>query len=360
MGNDVVSGILHDTGGISSRFAALALLFLCTISVPAFGSPLFDDDSVLEIRLRGPLGTIGRERKNDDREEYPFVLGVDGREIPVDVKARGKSRAIVCRFPPLRLDFSADATPGTIFDGQDKLKLVTHCVNDKDDYENNVLDEYIAYRIFNLISDLGYRVRLLRIHYDDTDDRFKHLDRPHYGFLIESDHELAARSGGNVAEIEGVLFSRLNDEQTARVFIFQYMIANFDWSLVTAEEEDICCHNLDLIEKDGEMFAIPYDFDRSGLVNARYAKAPPHLRIRRVTERVYVGYCRATLESLLIALDEILALHDGIVSVVRNAPVLGDENTEEQVHFIEEFFDEATNEREELSEIFVEDCIGPR
>ena len=47
------------------------------------------------------------------------------------------------------------------------------------------------------------------------------------------------------------------------------------------------------------LFAIPYDFDSSGLVDADYAVPPDGLPIRSVTQRLYRGYCahNASLES---------------------------------------------------------------
>jgi hypothetical protein len=91
----------------------------------------------------------------------------------------------------------------------------------------------------------------LRIQYEDTDGGLKHLDRPYYGFLIESDKELAARIGGKVAVVGSVPYSRLNDYQTALVYVFQYLIGNTDWSFVSAEGEEVCCHNAHLVEKNG-------------------------------------------------------------------------------------------------------------
>ena len=39
----------------------------------------------------------------------------------------------------------------------------------------------------------------------------------------------------------------MNDEQTARLYVFQYLIGNFDWSFVIADEADTCCHNIQVI-----------------------------------------------------------------------------------------------------------------
>ena len=341
------------------RLLVFALLALGPLAGPAYSSPLFSDDSVVEIRLSGPLRTLARDKKSAKRVEFPFVLSVDGVDIPVDIRVRGKSRTIVCGFPPLRLRFPVEGTRQTVFTGQDKLKLVTHCKSNRPKSENNLLDEYTAYRLFNLISDAGYRVRLLRIYYDDTDGGLKYLDRPYYGFLIESDEELAARIGGEVTEIGGVPYSRLNDSKTALFYIFQYLIGNTDWSFINAEGEEVCCHNVHLVEKDGGLYPIPYDFDLSGLVNASYAKPDAALKTRHVTQRVYRGYCKLPIDRVAPALEKITALREPIMTLVEKSPVVGNEGTDSRVRYIGHFFEEAENSTKLLKQ-FERDCVGPR
>jgi hypothetical protein len=353
------SGILQHTGRIWGRLSITAVLLLACC-VPTWASPLFDDDTILDISLSGPLGTISKQRQDDARIEHPFVLGIGGVDIPVMVRVRGHSRTHFCAFPPLRLRFHDPKTEETPFLGQAKLKLVTHCRNDKEHFENNLLDEYSAYRIFNLISDASYRVRLLRITYHDTDERHKDLDRPYYGFIIESDEELAARLGGSVAEIPGVVYSRLNEEQTARVNVFQYLIANSDWSMVTATGEEECCHNVDLVEKDGMLYPVPYDFDLAGIVHASYAKPPAELRIRSVTTRVYRGYCRSSIVAVGEALDAIVQIRNEIVAVAATTPSIGRADSMERAEFVDGFFAEAIDDPEKLLREFDQDCIGKR
>ena len=126
---------------------------------------------------------------------FPFLLSIDGTDIPMEVRVRGKSRTIVCGFPPMRLRFPAEGTSQTVFAGQDKLKLVTHCKSNRQTFrEQHARGIHGVPHIQPDIRRSGYRVRLLRIHYEDTDGGLKHLDRPYYGFLIESDRELAART----------------------------------------------------------------------------------------------------------------------------------------------------------------------
>src|SRR5210317_1213378 len=169
----------------------LLLVFLVQVS-PARASSLFEGDTVLEVNLTGPLSSLFEEA--DDRKELPFLLSANSVEHQIDVRLRGKARRRVCDFPPLRLNFASDDTTQTIFAGQDKLKLVTHCRKGGSS-QSDTLQEYAAYRIFNLLSDFSYKVRLLRVTYSDTDGRLKENVFDRYGFLIESSSELADRMG---------------------------------------------------------------------------------------------------------------------------------------------------------------------
>ena len=71
------------------KFSVLILALL--VSPPSIGSALFDDDSLLEVTLSGPLSTLIK-RKKRDREEYPFTLRVDGKAIDLEIRVRGNSR----------------------------------------------------------------------------------------------------------------------------------------------------------------------------------------------------------------------------------------------------------------------------
>ena len=267
----------------ATGFLALVLLPVCH----ADASPLFDESAVLEIVLVGPLGTVIAEE--DTRTAQPFVLRAGGVEHDVTVRKRGKSRTRVCDFPPLRIEFAGDDSAPSPFTRQRRLKLVTHC-DKRERSETYLLKEYAAYRIFNVLSDIGYRVRLVRVSYTDTSKSAEAAVLQRYGFLIESASELADRTGGRPVDAVGVTLGSFDQLHTAKVFVFQYLIGNTDWSLVTADLDDTCCHNGDIFEIGDRRYYVPFDFDLSGLVNARYAKPDPSLGISRVTQRRYRGY----------------------------------------------------------------------
>lgn len=302
--------------------------------------------------MSGPIGSLIKNKK--ERNELPFVFKANGVEYHIQVRVRGKSRLRVCDFSPLRFNFSDGDTNQTVFADQDNLKLVTYC-RSKDVAETDTLQEFAAYRIFNLISDAGYRVRLLRITYRDTDERRKDVVLARYGFLIESQSELADRIGGRPAKVTGVSLRSLDDRQAALVYVFQYMIGNTDWSMAKADDDDVCCHNGDILEIESKHFYVPYDFDLAGLVNAKYAYPDPALRIRKVTQRMYRGYCtsRDTLQS---ALGMVRKRKADILGVLSEIPGLPEDEQAMSIDYLSQFFTRAEDE-EKMLQSFERRCL---
>ena len=313
------------------------LLCSCT----AVASPperLFDAEDVLSIELRGPLQTTMEDKRNPGSRK--FVLTAGEREFEVSVKLRGNSRIRACRFRPLRLDFSATDTKDSIFEGQGRLKLVTHC-RDSDAYEQNVLEEYAAYRIFAMLSDVALRTRLLKIRYIDTD---KATSKPvvRYGFLIESEGELAARTGGEILHVPNVNRLMLNTRQAAVTFSFQYLIGNTDWGLVTAIGDENCCHNGIMLDIGGSHYYVPYDFDQAGLVNARYAKPSPEVGTRSVRTRRYRGYCIKGMDEKA-GIAAIEARKQDILELVAGLPATDGKLLKSRMDYLQEYFDASRN-----------------
>lgn len=331
----------------------LCLLAICLVWPTILAAGLFDQSEVLEVRLSGPLKSTLKDTKQRDYE--PFQLAVEGKVIDIRASVRGKSRARVCDFPPIRLDFKSSNSQQTVFEGQGKIKLVTHCRNNSKGTAN-VLEEYAAYRIFSILTDASYRTRLLHIRYEDTAGKLPKRASPNYGFLLEPSSQLKARTGGEWAQLPGIRISQVEKQHAALVFVFQYLIGNTDWSLVSAEGDKNCCHNGDLLEMDSRLFLIPYDFDLAGLVNAAYAKPDPSIRIRGVTTRRYRGYCIGS-EAVLGAIRHVVSKKDEILDVLRSLPGYPEKDRNKSLTYLERFFEEAEDETG-LSSAFEKQCLG--
>ena len=253
--------------------------------------PLFQSNDVIEFTLAADFDKIKGDRK-EDSEYRPGVLTMtadDGsqQEIEVKVRTRGRFRLKTCRFPPLRLNLPKGSLGGTVFDGQDKIKLVTHCRDGEGD-EQNLLEEYLVYRTYNVITDRSFRVRLARITYVDTSGEDDPFTR--FAFLIEEEDAIAERLGGMILHIKQVHPRHLSARESARMAVFQYMMGNTDWSM-------IYFHNVVLLRTPESVHVpTPYDFDWAGFVAPSYAKPDASLNIRSVRDRVYRGFCRPDLD----------------------------------------------------------------
>ncbi len=310
-----------------------------------YASPLFDDNSMLAIELHGPRQDLIKERKRE--KEWPYKLSTEASTHKVQLRARGNSRLRVCTLPPLRIEFDGVDNRQTVFAGLEKLKLVMPCRRG-DAAQVNVFQEYLAYRIFNLVTDHSYRVRLLQTTFVESKDDKDSENEVSFGFAIEPRQALADRVDGDAVNVPGVSLASLNRQHMARVYIFQYLIGNTDWSLVTAEGDEVCCHNGEILDINQDRFYIPYDFDLSGLVNASYAYPAPSLRIRKVTQRLYRGFCMPR-EELQTALAAIKRKKSAIFLELKNLPGVQEKEQKKTRKFLEDFFEDAEDEQELLN-----------
>jgi len=300
------------------------------------GPGLFSSEAVLHFTLATDLDALMDDRSQDSQERAAQILfqAEDGRmvEVPLQVRTRGRYRLQknICPFPPIRLNLPEARPAGTVFDGQDKVKLVTHC-HDWDTFEQNLLEEYLAYRIYNELTEVSFKVRLAEITYLDTAGESEPLTR--MGFLIEDEAAMAARVGGMVLDIPGARAKDFEPEQMGVMFLFQYLIGNIDWSTANSQ-------NLKVLRVGEDHFAIPYDFDWSGLVDAPYV-GPSPLTERlhdSVRERLYLGVCWEELD-LQKAFSHFEEKKGAILQAVREVPGLTEHNVGLAAEYVEEFYD---------------------
>ena len=319
---------------------ALLLWLLLALVSPLYAGSLFEDDFPLEIEVTGPLWSLIENKK--ESKEWPFQIRTESQELDFLLRARGNSRMRVCDFPPLRFNFKNTDTSSTVFEGQEKLKLVTRCRKNESS-EDDVLEEYAAYRIFGLLSDVSFRVRLVHIAYKDTEDRIKEKYRTSYGFLIEPEDQLASRVGGSLSEIPAVSLKKLDKHQAALIYIYQYLIGNTDWSFVASDDTESCCHNVILIKIGSQQFPVPFDFDLAGVVNASYARPDQSLKIEKVWQRLYRGFCTEP-DVLKTALTSITSRQDEVLDVIAGLPALTEKEKAKKKKYLEGFFRKAADE----------------
>ncbi len=311
-------------GGKVSRCLLLPALslaaVLCRAQSPAGDLPLFSSDTTLELTLEAPLRTLARNTRSRNKHDGIVSLAnAAGESVTLDValRVRGNSRLNECDFPPLRLDFKRSQVAGTVFEGQNRLKLVTLCKRN-DRYRDYLALEHDVYRLFNELTDRSFRVRRANVQYVSTDVR-GNSSFTEAAFFIEEDWEVAARHGFEVIEAERLSLAELNPAHTTLLSLFQFAIGNTDWSVIRGPGEDICCHNGKVIgEPEQPAFVIPYDFDQSGLIDTDYSSPSDILPIRRVTQRYYRGFCEFNAEIAPVR-AQMLAQRSALESVLHDS-----------------------------------------
>ena len=317
--------------------------------------PLFEEQAPLELTLTMDVREVAGDR-SDDPVYAPATLtyrttgGVEGG-VALRVRTRGYYRLhyLDCDIPPLRLNFDEAQVDGSLFAGQDKLKLVTHCQDESERFEQYVLLEYLLYKAYALFTEVSFRVRLARITYADS--RGRRDPRTEYAFLIEDEDEMAARNGGVVLDREGLHPEATDREAILRLSIFQYLIGNTDWTVARR-------HNIRFVflEEARKIVAVPYDFDWAGLVNTHYATPDPQLRIRSVRERRFMGFCRSA-EEVAQVLAQIASQEEALYRLFREAPGLDADTAADAIAYLQEFFGEL-RDRDALVRALERDCLG--
>ena len=348
---------------IRSRFLTLWLLTsIATVALAAGPrpsstrvDPLFASNEVLEIRLTGPMKKISRDR-NDEPELRPGQLSYladDGQEVTltVEMEPRGKSRRdrAVCTFPPLWVHFDKEEVKGTLFKKQRKLKVVTYCRSPKN-FQDYIVKEYLAYRVFNELTDASFRVRLLKISFDESENDKDPLVR--YGFFIEHKKRLAKRLDSQVMKpAERIPGASLVPEQAAIAELFQYLVSNTDFSFIAPPLNDTCCHNAVLFDAgDGKYLPIPYDFDRTGLVSPPNGLPDAKLGQRSFRDRVYRGFCRDEAV-MAAALDKTREARGSIEQLIAEETSLSDRSKDRTLKFVADYYEVIDNDKRRSREL---------
>ena len=240
------------------------------------------DSTPIALTLVTELKRLQRD-EGDAPPWRPATIQAEGMASPLDarVRARGNWRRKNCYYPPLRLD-APKGLKGTPLAGLDRPKIVVPC-RGGDEQERWILQEYMLYRVYQQLSPIAHRARLLRLTIRDRGDAGA-PPPPRWAILVEEGPALAKRVGAKELEQKGTAPGDLEPFADAVLGIFQFMIGNTDWSLSAL-------HNTEVLAREDGYYPVPYDFDWSGAVEASYAIPAPELGIRSVRERRYRGYC---------------------------------------------------------------------
>ena len=313
--------------------------------------PLFNGTEPLALTLATDFKALNKDRNPESTRRFPGELrmvGDNGTQVklPVQVSARGHVRrmARTCDYVPIRVEFTKGTTKGTIFAKQEALKLVVQCVRGGD-YEQYILKEYLAYRMFNVITHRSFRARLARVTY--LDNATEQPTGTRIAMFVEDDTDVAKRMEGRTVTLPRLLFKDVDTDTLMPAMIYEYMIGNTDFSIYAL-------HNVKLVLRpDKSVHPVPYDFDFSGLVSPPYAAPDRNLMLSSVRDRMYRGPCKPHpqvdpyIANFVAKRDLIRALPDEIPGMTKSSK-------EDARSYLDSFYSSIKNTRD-VRRLFV-DC----
>jgi len=240
-------------------------------------------------------------------------------------------------FAPIELNFKKTDFGYSDLNKISKLKLVPQCSAGKDK-EDWVIREYLAYKLFNVLTDTSFRVRLLKVTYIDSEAKKKPA-RPviQYGIFIEPAYMLTARTNSIQLKTQNLNQKYIVPRIMDRMAIFNFMIGNYDWS-VPGQHNVMITKSLNM-DPYGLAIAIPHDFDWTGLVNPTYAIPTEEIGIENVRERKFMGICR-TKEVYDKELDLFLQKKPQFYQVINDCPYIDEKTKRDITKYLDGFFDQ--------------------
>jgi len=317
---------------------------------------LFESADTLAVTISAPWKRLINDRKNPDPYpgtiEFTDSLG-QKQSLPLTIERRGITRQKLCKVPPIKLRFEKDAVKGTMFRGQDEIKMVTHC--DKGErWQQYYPQEMVIYRLYNLMTERSFRVRPLSITYSDSEKGL--VEDPQFAFLIEDDSDVAKRNDLMHLKVNKIKRAQLEPQEASLMALFEFMIANVDFEQTAGPKPDNCCHNTKLFGLDevSNIYTIPYDFDSAGLVDTHYAAPNENLRIDEVTDRLFRGFCIHN-ETLEPARQKYLEQEQAIYALVDNESLLNARSKARMHKFLAEYF-EILRDPKEYDKQIIQKC----
>jgi hypothetical protein len=316
---------------------------------------LFDGDDYLEMMIITNIDSLLNDIGDNPSYHHAAIRykDTDGIwvEIAAEIRVRGNFRKQTrnCDFPPLKLKFEKEDRRNTLFEGTKSIKIVTHCQTNIPEFEQYVLQEYLIYRLYNLLSEFSYKVRLIKVTYLDKNNPAYQVEK--FAFIFEEEEEMKERLNGNLLEIESVDPDKVDRDYYLLVAFFEYLIINTDWSLPIL-------HNIELLSLDyfKPPVPVPYDFDWSGFINIPYEVPTVNGLKTREPERIYKGPCVKNRDLKKVA-RFFQSKRQEIFDLYYNFPYLDSEYKAETFNNIHIFY-EILEDKYIFRAVFVEQCLN--
>ena len=291
---------------------------------------------VVGVIIETDLDSLINYRNRDTYQKGTFSYANEKGKVfnhKIKLRPRGKFRRRICDFPMIKIDFPKKVLKEHGYTKHDDYKLVTHCLNNALAAYENIAREFLAYKLYNILSPNSYQVQFLYFTYIDTKEKIDPIQQ--IGFIIEDTAELEDRVFGEVRkETAGLLQDSFDIEQHDFVALFQNMIGNTDWTAYPIPR------NVKAIKYDDEdkYKLIPFDFDFSGLVSSPYAVPRISLNQRNIRQRIFQGISKdPTILQPTVA--HFLSKKKYILRTIKRYKFLSKQSKKDVLNYIESFFE---------------------
>jgi len=232
------------------------------------------------------------------------------------------------KIPPLKLNFKKKELAAAGLAKFDDYKLVTHCVANQTTAKELVLKEFLAYKLYNSLTENSFRVQLLNVTFKNPKTG-KTIQQS--GFLIEDTAELRNRIGAEkVKHKYNLPVADFQQDKLRQMAIFQYAIGNTDWRLTSGR-------NLKFVQKEGVIIAIPYDFDFSVFVDAPYATFDSNVGAKNRYDRIYLG-CEEALSNLNPILSRFKKQQPQLLQIIADFKLLKERTRKKLQNYLNRYF----------------------
>ena len=336
------------SGNLKSVSVLLSLIYVSNTAFAARVDSLFQSDEIIRMELRTDFSAIQIDRVDNpqyhDGELIYYSSEGEPESLYVRVRARGNFRRKPenCNIPPLFINFRRTDVNNTLFENQERLKLVTPCQNEED-----VIEEYLIYKMYNQVTDLSFKVKLVKILYFDTGSDTIVFEK--YSFFLESNDRMAERNDAYEKD-DAFVPVRLNKINFKQMAVFQYIIGNKDWYLQPL-------HNVVILQPADTTLSplvVPYDFDFSEFVNAEYTKVKGLASELPDSRRRYKGLCY-TIGEFNEVFEFYRELKPAFKSVIKSMKLIRGSVRRQNLKYIRSFY-KIIDSSELLQQEFLDKC----
>jgi len=229
----------------------------------------FENDSLIVFDLKFNLEEF--EDYNEGKRYYHYAtmsyVNSESQKIvcPLRIKLHGQFRVDTnyCNMPQLKLNFEKNGAQKELFGEIDKLFLVMACQKNVEEFQNFVIEEYLIYKMYNILTEYSFQVRLAKVNLINTANLEDTISS--FAFFREHTDDFAKRLNGKMLETVPVNMSKINKPLLDKIVLFNYVIENQDWEAETMHNIKIICKN------DSSLYPVAYDFDFAKMIYTPYS-----------------------------------------------------------------------------------------